>query len=286
MKKTNIFLFLLISLAISPVASARAAELGIVVLGDQGKGNDGQQKVADALAQFCRTRRCDFGILLGDNFYNSGVKKINDPKFKTHFEDLYSKLGIEFWAVLGNHDYGFGLARGNIQAQIDYTRHSRFWRMPTRYYSFESHGMEFIALDTVALPRDSDQQEWLSRQLKKPRNSFRIVFGHYPVHSSGQHGDTPFMRDKISPQFCGQADVYMSGHDHHMEHLQTDCGVQLILNGAGAETRTVTAGNPRSLFSASEIGFSYLSKTSDGELKVQYVDTQLTPLAEFKIDKN
>jgi predicted phosphodiesterase len=286
MKIKALFGLLILSAAVAYAAPASSEDLGVLVLGDTGKGTAGQKQVADALPEFCRTRRCDFAILLGDNFYNSGVKSLNDPKFKTHFEDLYAKLGIEFWAVLGNHDYGFALSRGNIQAQIDYTRQSSSWRMPTRYYSFTTDGIEFIGLDTVALPRDSHQQEWLSRQLQKPKNGHRVVFGHFPVHSSGQHGDTPYMRDTIAPQFCGQADIYMSGHDHHLEHLKTDCGVHLVLSGAGAESREVSPSNPRSLFAASKIGFSYLSRTAGSELNVQYFDAQLNRLAGFSLDKN
>ncbi|MBM3383363.1 MAG: hypothetical protein FJY29_13140 [Betaproteobacteria bacterium] len=259
-------------------------ELGVVLLGDQGKGNAGQLQVAEALSAFCKRERCDFGILLGDNFYNSGVKNIDDSKFKTHFEQPYGQLGIEFWAVLGNHDYGFGFARGNIQAQIDYTQKSKFWRMPTRYYSFHKNDIEFVALDTVALPRDRDQQSWLDRTLDKPKPGFRVVLGHYPIHSGGQHGDTRFMRDNVSQKLCGKADIYASGHDHHLEHLKTDCGVELLLSGAAAETRSVNA-TPRTLFAASTLGFAYLKKTSESELKIQYIDSALNVLAEFAVEK-
>ncbi|MEN9529457.1 MAG: hypothetical protein RI932_1330 [Pseudomonadota bacterium] len=259
-------------------------ELGVLLLGDQGKGNAGQREVADALAVFCKRERCDFGVLLGDNFYNSGVKSVNDPKFETHFEQPYGKLGIEFWAILGNHDYGFAFARGNIQAQIEYTRKSKSWRMPTRYYSFQTSGVEFVALDTVALPKDTAQQDWLRRTLDKPKSGFRIVLGHYPIHSGGQHGDTRYLRDNISNQLCGKADIYASGHDHHLEHLKNDCGVALLLSGAAAETRPVNP-TPRTLFAASTLGFAYLKKSSTTELKIQYLDTALNVLAEFVVEK-
>ena len=259
-------------------------ELGIIIVGDQGKGNEGQLKVADAMFSFCKTSRCDFAFLLGDNFYQSGVKSLYDSKFKTHFEDPYSRFGIEFWAILGNHDYGFGLARGNIQAQVDYTRISSSWRMPTRYYSFETHGIEFIAIDTVSLNRDLPQQTWLKSKLDSPRSGFRAVLGHYPIHSGGLHGDTPDLRDRWSPMLCHSADLYISGHDHHLEHLKTDCGVDLMLSGAGAEARSVQP-TQRTLFAASALGFSYLFKDRNGQLWARYFDTHLNLLAEFEIKK-
>jgi len=267
-------------------AKESTEELGVLLLGDQGKGSEGQRQVAAALQTFCQNNLCDFGILLGDNFYNSGVKNIDDPKFKTHFEDLYSPLGIEFWAVLGNHDYGFGFSRGNVQAQIDYTRHSNFWRMPTRYYSFEAKGAEFIALDTVTIHKDSQQQKWLSEKLSKPAAGLRVVLGHYPVHSSGLHGDTKFIKENIAPQMCGNTDIYAAGHDHHLEHLKTDCGVNLVLSGSGGETRPINSLHPRSVFAASKLGFAYLKKDQNSGFKVQYFDYELNPLAEIEIIKN
>lgn len=264
--------------------SSNSEELGVLLVGDQGKGNQGQRIVADALNSFCQSNRCDFAFLLGDNFYNSGVKGLSDPKFKTHFEDLYSKMGIEFWAVLGNHDYGFAFLRGDIQAQIDYTRLSASWRMPSRYYSFQTQGVQFIALDTVALPRDKEQQDWLDRRLEAPHDAFRVVLGHYPIHSSGEHGDTEFLRDKIAPKLCGNTDIYASGHDHDLEHLKSDCGVNLVVSGSGAETRDVVP-TARSVFAASKLGFAYLKKTSNKEMTIQYFDSDLQMLSEFKISK-
>ena len=260
-------------------------ELAVIIVGDQGKGNAGQMQVADAMSSFCEVQRCDFAFLLGDNFYQSGVKSVDDPKFQSHFELPYARMGIEFWAILGNHDYGFGLSRGNVQAQVKYTANSRFWRMPSRYYSFETHGIEFIAIDTVALDRDTTQQEWLSSKLATPKKGHRVVLGHYPIHSGGLHGDTPGLRDRWAPKFCGTTDLYMSGHDHHLEHLKTDCGVHLMLSGAGAEARAVRL-TPQTLFAASTLGFSYLVKDKNGDLWARYYDTSLKLLAEFQLNNS
>ncbi|MEY4064161.1 MAG: hypothetical protein RIR26_369 [Pseudomonadota bacterium] len=270
----------------APLSDAQVKEegnsLGVLMMGDQGKGNDEQQQVADALHRFCQSQRCDFGVLLGDNFYNSGVKSVRDEKFQTHFEIPYGRIGIPWWAALGNHDYGFGWSRGNVNAQVEYTQLSKFWRMPNRYYSFESTGIEFIVIDTVSLENDPTQQKWLNEKLEAPKAKTRIVAGHYPIHSGGMHGDTTYLRDQWSPQFCGKVDLYVSGHDHQLEHLRTDCGVNLVISGTGGETRPVTP-TPRTKFAASVLGFAYLSKAESGPLTVSYYDTQLKKLAEFPV---
>ncbi|MBL9107498.1 MAG: metallophosphoesterase [Myxococcales bacterium] len=49
----------------------------------------------------------DFGILLGDNFYVSGVSGVSgvdDPQWQDKFELPYSDLTFPIYAVLGNHD--------------------------------------------------------------------------------------------------------------------------------------------------------------------------------------
>lgn len=260
-------------------------ETGVILLGDQGKNNEGQRIVASALTRFCQKERCDAAILLGDNIYNSGVRSVRDKKFETHFEHHYRELKIPFWAVLGNHDYGYGLMRGNVQAQIDYSRRSTKWRMPARYYNFTIGRLEFIAIDTVALPKDPTQLEWLSRKLSADKLAHRIVVGHYPIHSSGMHGDNEFMNARVSPLLCGKADVYASGHDHHLEHTVTDCGVVQVVSGAGAETRTLVK-QARSRFASASLGFTYLRMLTTGELSIEYFNDSLELLAQFKLPVN
>ena len=82
--------------------------LRFAALGDTGKGNTGQQNMANALAAKCLADGCDFVQLLGDNFYDSGVSSPTDSLFNTYFEVPYAAVTAPFWAVLGNHDYGGG----------------------------------------------------------------------------------------------------------------------------------------------------------------------------------
>jgi hypothetical protein len=54
-------------------------------------------------------------------------------------------------------------------------------------------------------------------------------------------------------------DVYLSGHDHSLQHLATPGFTQQFISGAGSEVTPVTAGIPYSRFEASEYGFMYFS---------------------------
>src|SRR5436190_6059152 len=88
-------------------------------MGDWGSGSSNESDVAHAAGSFCASETCDFGLFLGDNFYDVGVSGVDDPQWKSKFEDVYSDpsfASLPFFAVLGNHDH-----EGNAQAEIDYT---------------------------------------------------------------------------------------------------------------------------------------------------------------------
>ena len=56
------------------------------------------------MAKVCEASGCDLVLLLGDNFYPSGVLSVDDLQFKTKFEEVYGNIKIPFFVVLGNHD--------------------------------------------------------------------------------------------------------------------------------------------------------------------------------------
>lgn len=79
-------------------------------------------------------------MVLGDNFYPSGVTSVDDPKWQTNWKDLFldcPELRVPWQAVLGNHDYV-----GSDWAQIDFTTSDLntdgLWQMPDRVCYFLS----------------------------------------------------------------------------------------------------------------------------------------------------
>ena len=72
-------------------------EIIFVAFGDSGSGpnEDYQYVVAKQMFKACKLHKCDFGIMLGDNFYEGdysydGVQSVNDPKFQDMFEIPYA----------------------------------------------------------------------------------------------------------------------------------------------------------------------------------------------------
>lgn len=206
--------------------SAGGRSVRVLLLGDTGTGEAGQHRVAAGAAQVCALRGCDLALLLGDNFYESGVTSPYDPQFDTKFEQPYAAIDAPFWAVLGNHDNGgpgqaaqasaaLGLddAVGGLghhspggDHQVAYhhrtDRASDKWRMPARYYSFGAGGglVQFLGLDSNTLvwmgdpafqldPLGERQATWLRAALADSEAPWRVVFAHHPYVSNGQHGD-------------------------------------------------------------------------------------------------
>ena len=68
------------------------------------------------------TLKPEFVVMLGDNFYGSGIHGSEfDPRFQKTFENVYNGSYLEtipFYAIAGNHDHG-----GNVSAQIGYSKH-------------------------------------------------------------------------------------------------------------------------------------------------------------------
>jgi len=255
---------------------AKGQPIRVLAFGDFGDGGEGQREVAVAMRQYHKQHPFDFGITLGDNFYNKGMKGVDDPRWKTWWDQLYDPLGIQFYATLGNHDYGF---RESPEAQILYSRRSPSWRMPATQYTYTAGWVQFFAIDSPLMT--ADQLEWLQRELEASDSRWKVVYGHHPIYSHGYHGDNPSLIRELLPVLKGRANVYLTGHDHDMQHLKPEGDLHFFVAGCGGKRRHIRPG-PRSLFAKSALGFSVL-EANEFSLKMTFVDTGLIPLYEYML---
>lgn len=242
------------------------------VLGDQGEGNDEQYQVGDLLAQVCATDGCDFVLLLGDNFYDTGVEGTDDEQWQQKFELPYADVEAPFHPVIGNHDYGdvidgAGLSIWQGAYEVEYTALSERWEMPATWYSLSYGNLDLFALDTATVFYTSlfgddvaDQADFLDAAFSTASGGrWRIAYGHHPYLSNGPHGNAgnyeglpdfiPFaagteVKEFVEGHVCGGADLYLAGHDHSRQVLADDCdGTRLIVSGAGAKTTDFEGNN-------------------------------------------
>jgi Icc-related predicted phosphoesterase len=228
--------------------------LRFVSVADTGHGNRGQYTVADAMNAYSRSHLFPFVLLAGDNIYNRGeIEKIGDV-----FEKPYQALleqGIQFYAVLGNHD----IRTKNGDDQLQYPG----FNMQGRYYTFVRDGVQFFALDTNYNAQWKEQLEWLEKELDQSEASWKIVFGHHPVYSSGMHGSSKTLEKKLTPLFSRYGvQLYLCGHDHNYERSNPLNGTTYIVCGGGSVLRQVGRSS-WTAFSASVLSFVAFEVYSD-----------------------
>lgn len=282
-----------------------AESLNFLVLGDWGRNGHYQQiSVAEMMDVAMWQLDADFIVTTGDNFYSNGVASVDDPYWKTSFEDIYHgpHLFENWYPTLGNHDY-----RGNWQAQIDYSDVSRRWVFPSSYYAkrFELDSGEAVLLlfiDTSPLnpgykneakyaetqKQDSAKQlAWIEAQLTTSNAKWKIVIGHHPLYSSGKrYGEIAEIRGVLEPIFeKHKIDAYFAGHEHDLQHNQPQgTTVQHFVSGAGSELRKV-AQRPFTRFAQATAGIASVS-VSDNELLVQFISDASKVLYQYSINKD
>ncbi|MDZ7638831.1 MAG: metallophosphoesterase [Bryobacterales bacterium] len=223
----------------------------VLVLGDFGQGSGGQRDVARAIANVHAAEPFDFGVTVGDNFYERGVSSVADAKWHSRWEEPYGNLGFPIYPTLGNHDY-----YGDVQAQLDYESPSNTWRFPARQYVLRSELVDLVAIDTMD-PR-AQQYGWLNKILAESKAHWKIVYGHHPIFSAGYHGDNELLETALLPLLRGRAAIYLAGHDHDLQHFKPIEGTHFVISGGGGARLRQLRPDPRTLFAQTMYGFTRL----------------------------
>jgi tartrate-resistant acid phosphatase type 5 len=245
----------------------------VMAFGDYGDGEEDQRRVAKAMQKYHKESPVELGITLGDNFQDHGPESPADPRWGPRWQSLYPAMRVPFFPALGNHDWAFP---SGPAAEVLYSGGERYWNMPAIYYTFQAGPVQFFALDTNALSKA--QLMWLRQVLRDSRAPWKIAYGHHPVFSSGRHGDTPGLTEKLLPLLEeGKVDAYLSGHDHHMEHFQE--GLHFFICGTGGHSLRPASERPpgkrgQSLFTKLAYGFLVIS-AEEGKLVFEFVDENL-----------
>lgn len=238
----------------------------VVAFGDFGTGSEGQIKDAGAMAAYHKQHPFDFGLTLGDNFYSVGLNTPDSPRWQTQWETLYSPLGIKFYPIYGNHDYG---DPDSPAAELAYTAKSKSWDFPAPYYTFTAGPVQFFAIDNIRLT--DGELAWLDKELSKSTAKWKIVYGHYHIYSATR-GDNDAKEDNLIARLLpilekNHVQIYLNGHDHNMQEARTESPVHFFTCGAGgADLYNMQTTYKKSVFKDKQFGFMVL------EADTQHVD--------------
>jgi len=233
--------------------------------GDSGKANTEQNAVGAAMAQKCKASGCDFVLMLGDNFYPTGVKSENDGQFVDKFEMPYKDVDAPFYVVLGNHDYGgegagYELWKGDFYKK--YSKKNPKFHHPDNAWDKVVQHVHLFALDSnlMMYGLGAPQVQKYGPLIKNSTATWKLAFAHHPYLSNGKHGNAgayeglpniPIIsgggvKKAYEEILCGKVDLLLSGHDHSRQWLQpsSKCpGVEFIVSGAGASTTEIKTKN-------------------------------------------
>jgi len=287
-----------------------ATALQAMVMGDWGGlpvtgYTPGEKAMATALGDQAGKVGASFTLALGDNFYFKGVSSVDDPRFRTTFENVFTSPNLQgdnhFRILAGNHDH-----YGNVTAQLAYTERSARWHFPSLHYDFverapDGSTLQVVMIDTVELvgladdgftvdgihgPRVTSgysgpadplraemQWDWLNSSLARSTADYLIVAGHYPVWSICEHGPTDGLVDRLKPLLEKyRVTAYLAGHDHCAQYLEDGSGVAYhgigasnVCDSSKAHSDAVPAGSLKWHYEAGLFGYL---KGAFGQLEV------------------
>lgn len=267
-------------------------ELSFFLANDLGRnGYYDQKPIAELMGEMADVVGPECVIAAGDVHHFNGVSSVNDPLWMTNYELVYShpELMIEWFPVLGNHEY-----RGSTQAVLDYSKISRRWVMPERYYTrvFEEDGLSvrIIWVDTTPLIdkyrvendkypdaylQDNKQQlVWVDSVLTVSKEEWVLVVGHHPIYAYTPKDESERMdmqRTLDSVLRRHKVDMYLCGHIHNFQYIRpADSTIDYVVNSSASLARSVQP-IEGTKFCSSESGFSVITAEKE-RLRLSMID--------------
>lgn len=230
------------------------ARVAFAALGDSGYPGADQ----DAIAEQLDTVPLRFLLHTGDIAYESGTL----AQLESTFFDAYAGFLRSFAAFpsIGNHDDG-----AVFRAAFDLPRAGDH-----NWYSFDYGDVHFVALDTNDM--SESQAAWLEEDLSATERAWKVVFGHHPPYSSGEHGSSARFRELFGPILERyRVDLVLSGHDHDYERMVPQNGVNYVVTGGGGRGTRPVGTSSFTAFSEAVLHFVYVEVQGD-ELLLHAID--------------
>lgn len=287
------------------VPSLPEDNLNFYLVSDLGRNGYYEQKpIAELMGKLAEKIDIEFVVAAGDTHHFNGIASTQDPLWMTNYELIYSHpdLMIDWFAINGNHEY-----RGNTQAVQDYSKVSRRWIAPARYYTKtfeagEQESLEIFFIDTTPLieryrGKDKyadagkqsieEQIKWLDKALAASQAKWKLVVGHHPLYAytDKSESERTDMRKHVEALLNKyQVDMYLCGHIHNFQHIKpAGSKVEYLVNSSGSLARKVKE-IEGTVFCSSDAGFTLFS-VNDNELSFFLINGKGEIIYQYKINK-
>jgi len=277
-----------------------------MIANDMGRnGYYDQKPIAAQMGEWAGKSNIKFVAAAGDEHHFNGVASVTDPLWMTNFELIYThpELMLDWYPILGNHEY-----RGNTQAVLDYSKISRRWVMPSRYYTLvkkvdKNTSIRIVFIDTAPLIDkyrnnseeypDAGNQDYkaqlhfIDSVLAVSTEKWKVVIGHHPIYASTtkdeeERTDMQTRLDPILRKY--KVDFYICGHIHNFQHIkQANSPVDYIVNSSASLSRPIVE-VPGCIFTSDKSGFSICSAT-DNSLSIKFINALGEPIYNYKKEK-
>ena len=275
--------------------TALKGQLTFYMANDLGRnGYYDQKPIAELMGEMAGTVKPRCVLAVGDIHHFNGITSTADPLWMTNYELIYSHpdLMIDWFPVCGNHEY-----RGNTQAVLDYSKISRRWMMPSKYYTrvYEKKGttVRIILLDTPSLidkyrndPSEypdagkvdmQAQLDWLDAILKNAKEDWVIVMGHHPIYAytDKSEDERTDMQKRVMPILhkYNNVDIYACGHIHSFQHIKKKGdNIDYVVNSSASLARPVDKIDG-TVFCSSADGFSVITADKK-QLRMSMIDVE------------
>lgn len=258
-------------------------------------------RVAGAMREQSRTRPVHGVVLLGDHFYPNGLSSDN---LRTRLrENLVEPFGsligltrygaeqlgiaaepegpgpVPFYAVLGNHDYGFPESPP-LQREVLPTYLSD-WRMPHRFVEAWElpGGVSLVLFDSVRW--DDGVPQDLLLTLRRTRGPFRILAAHYPMVNPGNNQLPTFTRDMqtVLREAGVPVHLFLAGHEHNLQLLQMEGPAPPlhVISGSGSDVREISPTAASRAFALASLGFARIDRVEHGGAPALRVSVYAVP---------
>lgn len=210
-------------------------------LGDSGVGNNSHPSL-----RLLRSKPSSVFFYLGD-VYETGTA----ADFQQNYG--FRPLARKTVPTIGNHEW-----------ENRFLGYYPFWESlrgspPPAYYSFRVSGWQVLLLaseDRSGGSLSHRQISWLRK--KSSKRSCRILVSHRPRWSAGKHSDSPYLEQARK---IARPQVWLSGHDHNMQHIYRNKTHQFVSGAAGRGHYHVWK-NYR--------GLRFANTTEDGALRIHF----------------